>query len=69
MMKLKFAAAALAALSIVALSPFSAYARSASCTACFSACWDGYNGNDTMLSMRYNNCQDESGNTCPVVPR
>ena len=69
MLKVKLVAVAVATLSIVALSPFSAYARSAACTACFSGCWEGYNGNDTMLSMCYNSCQDDSGSTCPVVPR
>lgn len=66
MMKLKFAAAALASSMIVGLTPISAYAGSPACTACYGSCWDGYNGNDTMLSMCYNSCLDGDGTLCAI---
>ena len=67
MMKLKFAAAALASSMIVALTPISAYAGSPACTACYGSCWDAYNGNDTMFSQCINSCTDENGYACPVI--
>jgi hypothetical protein len=72
-MNLKFVAATVASLGIIALSPASAYAAGGGCDRCYQGCADAFGTEDPvtgyqMLSLCVNSCTDDEGYLCGSAP-
>jgi len=64
MPKAKLIAASIASLTIIGLTPISAYASSPACQACYSSCFENYGDNPFFYSVCVNSCLDSDGTYC-----